>query len=218
MSKALLDNDVLYKTTMYGLTLPLLNSKPYGAQSFHILGAAKFIIRKKLTRKPPVRGVPQALSEFELVLQQLREIEPTKEEISLAAEFEFCASHENQSLDVGESLLCAVLLLRNKDYIFTGDKRAIITISKLLSLEKARRLAGKLVCLEQLFKHLILHMNPSEIRSSICNALHVDTALTICFHCHSPEYSTQGFIDGLTSYIDSLSTNAPQVLRESSDN
>lgn len=46
-AEALVDNDVLYKTSMYGFAQSIFQTEPYGATQFHILGAAKFIIRKK---------------------------------------------------------------------------------------------------------------------------------------------------------------------------
>ena len=81
MTKALLDTDILYKAIMYGLESQLLNLKTRSVNSFHILGAAKFMISKKLSKRPPTRGLDCSLQDFEMLLTQLNELEPTDEEI-----------------------------------------------------------------------------------------------------------------------------------------
>ena len=77
MSVALVDNDVLFKTAMYGLALSLLKAEPYGAQQFQALGAARFMISKRLAKRPPARGTEVALAEFEALLAQFSALEPT---------------------------------------------------------------------------------------------------------------------------------------------
>lgn len=212
MSVALIDNDVLYKTAMYGLALALLGTEPVGAKQFHTLGAARFMISKKLTRRPPTRGVKLALQEFEALLAKLSALEPTDEEIALAAELEYLASQQGYALDGGESLLCAILITRDCDYLFTGDKRAITAIGLLVPQQGCKPLAGRVVCLEQLFKELLGHVDPAVVRLAVCAEPRVDTALTNCFACHSPTPAVEGFFEGLDSYVGSIDTAAPGVL------
>lgn len=214
MSVVLVDNDVLYKTAMYGLAISILEAAPYGAQQFHALGAARFMIPKKLCKRPPARGTELALAEFEALFARINALEPTDKEIALAAELEFLASRQGQPLDGGESLLCSILLTRCYGYLFTGDKRAITAVGRLLSQENCKPLAGKLVCLEQLFKKLLAHMAPTAIRSAVCAEPNVDRALTTCFACHSAAPEAEGFFEGLNSYVGSIHNAAPGVLHE----
>lgn len=214
MSVALIDNDVLYKTAVYGLALPLLKSAPYGAEQFYILGAARFMISKKLAKRPPVRGPEKALLEFELLLAQISALEPTAEEIALAAELEYLAGQQGHALDGGESQLCAVLITRNHDYLFTGDKRAISAVSALLSQEPCALLAKKLVCLEQLIRQLLEHITPAAVRSAVCLEPDIDRALSNCFACQSKTPDVNHFLEGLNSYVGSIRTGAPSVLHD----
>lgn len=214
MSVALVDNDVLYKTAMYGLALPLLKAEPYGAQQFHALGAARFMISKRLARRPPTRGAELALAEFEALLAQFDALEPTDGEITLAAELEYLAVQQRQALDGGESLLCAILIKRGCDYLFTGDKRAITAIGTLLFQEGCKSLAGKLICLEQLIKQLLTCVAPIVVRSAVCAEPNVDRALTNCFSCHSTAPVVEGFLEGLNSYVANIHATAPGVLHE----
>lgn len=212
MTEALLDNDILYKTAMYGLTTSLLNAAPFGADQFHMLGAAKYMVSKRLTKKPPTRGSEQATAEFHAALERIKELEPTNEETKLAAELEFLASELNLELDGGESLLCAVLIMRAAGYLFTGDKRAIKAVACLLADEKAACLARKLVCLEQLIVAILQTGDATNVRAAICGEPNVDKALTNCFGCHSKFPQEASWREGLASYIHDLQNAAPGAL------
>lgn len=214
MSVALVDNDVLYKTSVYGLAHSLIETKPRGASEFHALGAARFMISKRITKRPPVRGAEAALREFEALLGKLGVLEPTQEEVVLAAELEYLAGQAGQSLDGGESLLCAILITRAWDLVFTGDKRAITAVSMLLPQQVCKPLAGRLVCLEQLFLHLLSVADPVAVRAAVCSERHADRALTSCFACHSEVAATEGFFEGLDSYVRALRAAAPGVLSD----
>ena len=60
MKHAFVDNDVLHKTAAYGFLHALVGSSPLGVQKFGMLGAAKYEVIKKLTKKPPQRGADLA--------------------------------------------------------------------------------------------------------------------------------------------------------------
>lgn len=212
MSIALVDNDVLYKTAMYGLALSLLGTEPFGAKQFHMLGVTRFMISKKLTKRPPARGAELALQEFDALLAKLSVLEPTNDEVVLAADLEYFAGQRGYALDGGESLLCAILLTRGSDYLFTGDKRAIMAIGMLIPQQSCKPLAGRVVCLEQLFKELLSRVDPAVVREAVCAEPKVDTALTNCFACHSPAPAVDGIFEGLNSYVGSIRTAALGVL------
>ena len=70
----------------------------------------------------------------------------------MAADLEFRAQTTGLDLDVGESQLCAVLVMRMVPMLLTGDKRAISAIEHLFDLEpRIGWIAGRVYCLEQLF-------------------------------------------------------------------
>lgn len=213
MVTSLMDNDVLHKATAYGLfasmlAIPRLNKEVYGA-----LGTAKFVVGKKLSKRPPSRGVDVALAEFTAALGMLKEIEPTPEEVETAAYIERQAQQQNLELDTGESILCAVLLSRHLGHLLTGDKRAIKAIEALNAAgQYSGTFKSKMICLEQLIYWLVNNYEVNKIRGAVCADRAVDNALTSCFSCYSPEVPNDACIEGLKSYIQSLKQAAPTVL------
>lgn len=212
MSVALVDNDVLYKASMYGLLSKVFESKPMGAIEFFALGAARFMVRRKLLRRPPARGGETAVEQFDALSDILGSVEPSEEETALAADLEYTALQNGHSLDGGESQLCAILVMRAGQRLFTGDKRAIIAISGLLTVAPCEYLSGRVVCLEQLFSHLLDFIDPGELRAAVCSEPSADTALANCFACRSDAPSREVFEEGLNSYIRSLNGQAPAAL------
>lgn len=213
MTQALVDNDVLVKKSAYGLLLSLLRSKPYGADKFAMLGAAKYVVPKSLKRKLDAELLQAALREFEEATMFIVAIEPTREEIKLAAELEFAAQESNLELDGGESQLCAVLILRSQALLFTGDKRAIVAIGGLMVDGEHAMLRGNVVCLEQLFLWQLRTMDGALVRSAVCGKPpRIDMALSLCFGCYSGGSSLESALEGLGSHIGDLARKAPGVL------
>jgi hypothetical protein len=208
-----MDNDVLHKTTAYGLFAGMLAMSRLQKEVYGALGTAKFVVGKKLTKRPPSRGVDAALAEFTAALGMLKEIEPTSEEVETAANIERLAQLQNLELDTGESILCAVLLARHLGHILTGDKRAIKAIEVLNATGPySNKFKSKIICLEQLFYWLANDHEIQKVRNAVCTDKAVDNALTSCFSCYSPEVPNEACIEGLNSYILSLKQDAPNVL------
>lgn len=213
MGTAYIDNDILHKFGAYGLLQDLLSIHPFGGRSFFMLGAACYIVRKKLQKKPPARGLDRTLAELDASFSCITVVEPTQEEIKLAAELEFAAQELNVDLDPGESILCAAFLIRGGDYIFTGDKRAVHALEALLVSGSASTvLRNRVACLEQLLLVLLETKQSDLIRSAICAEQLVDKALTICFSCRSENTNAASWKEGLSSYIKDLHKQAPTVL------
>lgn len=213
MGDVYIDNDVLHKITVYGLAMDILLAKPMDAERYFFLGAARFIIAKKLRKKPPSRGMVTVLAELEAVLQVISPIEPDEPEVRLAAELEFAAREANVDLDGGESILCATLLVRGNGFLLTGDKRAAKAIQRLIDERIAPPgLVQRLICLEQLFLWMLRDTDGVRIRASVCRDEAVDTALATCFSCRSEQSTIESWQEGLRSYIGDLERSAPDVL------
>lgn len=213
MVTSLMDNDVLHKITAYGLFNSALKIPSVRHEVYGVLGTAKYVVGKKFKKSPPSWGLESVLVEFNAALQHLVEIEPTHEEVTAAANFEYQAQCLNLDLDTGESILCAVLLIRQLNHILTGDKRAIKAVEALTTAENVSgNFESKLVCLEQLFLWLVNEHEVCNIRAAVCAEKIVDRALTNCFSCCSPEVPDESCLDGLKSYIASLKQVAPTVL------
>jgi hypothetical protein len=208
----LIDNDVLHKSLLYGLTEELILAINAN-QASAILGAAPFLIRKKMEKLVPELRQP-ALERLSATLATVQILEPTGEEIAHAAELELAAQLAGVDLDPGESQLCAAMLRRSLDRLITGDKRAIAALEVLLgSRSELNAMAGKVLCLEQCFiLSLSRGADHDTFRVKICGSFSPDKALAICFRCHSIEQALEDTLACLRSYVEDLRHKAPTFL------
>jgi hypothetical protein len=210
--KAVCDNDVLLKGVCYGFLEALIStvpeSKPVG-----VLASSRFIVRKKISKMRLNRPGAQSLGDFDAFIAVSEIIEPSKEEQVIAARFESAAQVMALNLDAGESQLLAVAISRCVEWLLTGDKRAIVSVELLLrELPELNYFAGRIRCLEQLVRSLILATSAATVRAAICAEPLVDTALRICFACSSSKADHADILEGLDSYIEDLRKRAQTVL------
>jgi hypothetical protein len=157
--------------------------------------------------------VDDALAELALVLERAELLEPTETEIVLAANIEARAAEGSHELDSGESQLAAMVVSRGLPLLQTGDKRAIRGLEAMLDVvSELVRITGRVMCLEQLVHAAVSRGSLDDLRGPICRERAVDTALAMCFACHSPDPSADDVLDGLASYIGNLRDDAPRVL------
>ncbi len=210
---ALVDNDILFKVACFGLfeALILPNCQPEG--SVGILGAARYVVPKKLQRSLEAAIANTAKAAFQTFLDVAEIIEPTEDEQVMAADFELAAQRAAVALDSGESQLCAVLIARGLPLLWTGDKRAICALEHLFDSDaRLTALAGKLKCLEQLVLQPLSAENYSQFRIAICRQSGTDKTLSICFSCRVEEATLEGTTAGLKSYINDLRSQAKRIL------
>jgi len=209
---AVVDNDVLLKGACYGLLPTLIgtvtNNDPVG-----ILGASRFVVPTYIKRNQ-LRGDPAlAESHFESFLATSEVLEPSSGEQLIAASFEAAAQQLALNLDVGESQLVAILISRHLSWLLTGDKRAIVSIEKLVDVDaRLEEVAGKIKCLERLVADALGKGDDAQIGQAICGEPSVDKTLSICFGCHSSNADAATALEGLDSYIRHLRKSAPRVL------
>lgn len=210
--RAIVDNDILLKASLYDLLADVMNAVPNDGK-VGILGAARFVVLRKIRKQIPQCLVSTVEARFCDFLAGNEELEPTEEEQELAASLEALAQKSSLNLDAGESQLVAILVLRGLPWLLTGDKRATTAIEKLHGREAGlSALTGKIVSLEQLIRKLLAATEMASIRSKICSMPDVDKTLTICFGCASAETSLAVVEEGLDSYIANLRSGAPRVL------
>lgn len=208
----LIDNDILLKGACYRLLAELITDN-CGTDQIGYLAAARFVLTRKI-RQANLRG-DAARAEAELLefLAEHIAIETTMEEKALAASLEATAQSVPVNLDTGESQLLAALILRTLPRLLTGDKRAIITIELLIdAAAEIAGASGKITCLEQLMRNVVMRGDVAVIRATICGEPAVDRALSICFSCSNPEPSKESVAVGLESYIADLRRKAPRAL------
>ncbi len=204
MAEIVLDNDILLKGACYCLLLDIIMAAPSTIEKTGVLGAAKYICRNLLTR----RGLEEALAFLDQTIDKFEQLEPTAIETSVAADIELKAQHSGLDLDVGESMLCAIVDLRGISKLLTGDKRAIISIERLLS----QRWQERILCLEQLIRRVMAAIDPVAVRDKICAAQEADKALSVCFSCATRTGHASAWTAGLDSYISDLRKKAPTTL------
>lgn len=211
--EVLVDNDILLKAACYGLLDELLSRGRSSAKQLGILGAARFVVTKKIRKRALGKDKDVVIKLFAAFTDRVTIVEPTADEQVMAADFEFAAQRAGLALDAGESQLCAVFVARALRQLYTGDKRAIHAMEGLLGADaRLGSMIGKVVCLEQLVLRAISEDNVSSFRATVCSEPEIDTALTICFSCTSANAPLEGIIYGLNSYIKDLRTRASQVL------
>lgn len=215
MAEAVVDNDVLFKSVCYGFWDPLLAAMPPGVQSTGILGTARFVLPKLLRKRPP-RRMDKAQDELNHALRTLEVLEPTETESRLAAQLEFEAQRQSLPVHGGESLLVAIVFVRNLRWLLTGDRAAIEGLGRLVfptDLDPTR-LYGRIACFEQAICRLLETLDARSVRAAICAEREVDTCLRVCFSCASPETSEASWREGLDNHIKDLRTRTGALLME----
>jgi hypothetical protein len=211
--KAVVDNDILFKGACYGILSDLLAAHNDGVGAIGILGAARFVIPKKIKRAKLLGSIESAEKNLMTFLAQCKILEPTIDEQMLAAEFELAGQKLGVNLDIGESQLCAIVARRIIPLLLTGDKRAIIAIEELLSNgADLDSLCGRIKCLEQIWLSALEQTDFEKMRVAVCAEPEIDKTATICFACSSQQVSADDVVEGLHSYIKYLRLKAIRVL------
>src|SRR5947209_8193833 len=98
-----MDNDVVYKGICYGVLSDIVQPYNGTADAIGVLGAARFVVAKKIHKTTFKRNHELLEQELKRFLSAAIQLEPTDGEQSLAAEFESAAQHLGLNLDAGES-------------------------------------------------------------------------------------------------------------------
>ncbi|MFC6046779.1 hypothetical protein ACFPYM_02900 [Methylobacterium hispanicum] len=199
-SGIIIDNDVVLKVCAYRHHGEMLAAFNVGGLSVSILNIARFTIRSHLARPGRIIDRASTAAAFEELLNYVELLEPTSEEIELAAELEERASSAALDFDTGESQLVAILISRAAALLVTGDKRAIVALAGIALHE----VTGRVACLEQLVTVLLAGERYAGLRECVCAEPHADRAVTNCFACRNASVTVEDIFDGLSSYISHL--------------
>jgi hypothetical protein len=206
--RVLLDNDVVLKMASYRLGSELIIATTDDEVPPSILVVATHVVRSLIDRSKKLLDKGAAKAELEAILDKVQQLEPTQEEIVLAADFEQAADELALEFDGGESLLFAILLKRKARRIVTGDKRAIRALEQISTADGH----GCIACFEQLIATIAASAGHSGLRTNICAEPDTDKAMTVCFSCGQATAKPSNIDDGLSSYINSIRQTAPNVL------
>ena len=215
--RILADVDLVIKLICFKLSSSLMKSLLENNQIIEVLESTKYVVSKRVHKVFEKKDDRKIKLELENFSASCSYIEPSGEDLFLAAEIEKVSQLKNLSMDTGESILCAIAINRSTKfltYIATGDKRAIKSISQIKpSLEKINYLNGKFICLEQIIIGLIRGGNLIQIRKNICRAPNLDKTLSICFSCTGSNGQPKvEIINGLNSYINDLDDKSDNIL------
>lgn len=208
--RALIDNDILLKGSCLGLLRLLVGPSP---TETGVLSASRYVLPPKVRRLRAGDAASAAIDELMRYIYLAAELEPTERETQLAADLEFTAQTAGLQLDVGESQLCAMAVMRAVPALLTGDKRAISSLERLVDHEpRIGAIAGRVYCLEQLVASLLPKLEVNAVREVVCRKPIVDRALANCFSCSGTEARRETVTQGLTSYIEAVRASARRVL------
>jgi predicted nucleic acid-binding protein len=210
--KAVVDNDILLKGACYGLLSDLVHGTA-GGVAVGVLGAARFVVIKRIRKLNLCLDPSFAVACLETFLNSAQSVEPSTNEQIIAASLEAAAQKLAVSLDAGESQLAAIAISRNISAVLTGDKRAIVALEILMdSYTPLVALTAKVHCIEQLFRRLISANKFAMMRNAICKESGIDKTLSICFSCTQPNIELTSVVEGLDSYIAALRKVATRML------
>jgi len=207
------DNDLILKSVCYGLAEAFWPEAEL--KSIGVLGAARYVVRHEIDRASLNRGPEAAQSDLSLLLGRCKELEPTEEEISLAAEIELCGQENGLALDNGESQLAALVVTRDLRLLETGDKRAINGLEEARShIEALDALRGRVRCLEQIARRAIdIEEDFGGFSTGVCAEPSVDRSLSICFGCFGDSPADRSTAcEALDQYIREVRRSAPDML------
>ncbi len=115
-------------------------------------------------------------------------------------------------IDEGEALMFALMAENSSWFLATGDRRALVALSKNKDLTKLRAsLAGRLVCLEMMLRKLVRADGVEKIAAAFAPVRDCDTKLRVVFS-EANATSLDGCLEGIDSYLAGLRREVDQNL------
>lgn len=206
-----LDSDIVLKFGRYCSSDLLFMVTSFGDRAPLIVSAARFACRARARRwavADPEIGVT-----IENILARVRLIEPSSDDIAVAADLEEARQRRGLALDAGESLLFAITAARPGLFSVTGDKRAIAALGAI----GLPGLNSRIACFEQLLATLMAYGQGGALRAAVCADATVDRTAAICFQCQATGVDDATVVGALVSYIEALRGQAPNLLLPGSE-
>lgn len=205
------DNDILLKAVRLDCVSVFWPSP----QLIGVLGAARFVLRSRVGREKLADADASVDARMVSLFESVSVLEPTSDELDLAADLEREAQRRALPLDSGETQLAAMAATRQLALFTTGDKRAVARFETMRQVAHwLDALTGRVRCLEQLVAAVVAdHAVFPEFALRVCADPHADTTLSICFGClggSSP--AATDVTDCLDSYISDVRQTAPTLL------
>ena len=214
MANALVDNDLIEKMARWQCLDHLPPSLSVDHKAVLVLGALRYVVGARLSR---THGEPvcRPLMEF---LDLVSVLEPTENEISLAASIEEISLAEGLDIDVGESQLFAVALMRAETMVATGDKRAVCSCAGIEpNFPEIAGLRGRIISTEQVLARLLGLLDHGAVRARVCADKSADKTAEICFSCSREDVPVADVLSALESYQKDLAKRSKHYTLASLD-
>ncbi len=167
------------------------------SEKLFVLGALRYVVGSRL-KKSHDEAVNDSFAEF---LSSASELEPSEPEVSLAAAIEEASIALDVDIDVGESQLFAMAILRGNTFVASGDKRAVCGCAQIEPhCPQIEALRGKIISTEQVLAELIALVGYIELRERVCRERNADKTAAICFSCKRDEAKMEDIMAALASY------------------
>ena len=202
-----IDNDVVLKACAFSVGVELTDLANLCGRPPAILGLARFTLATRVKRSKVLVDKVSAAAQLDIVLARVRALEPSPDEVELAAEFEAAANLANLAFDTGESQLVAMLISRGGRALISGDKRAARAMSVVVP-----DLEERMICLEQVLHSMVTRSGLEPLRSAVCLEAASDRAAAICFQCSSQEITPEEVLSALESYSSALRREVGKLL------
>lgn len=116
----------------------------------------------------------------------------------------------------GEAALIVATRSQTDFLLLSGDKNCMRGLAEIPE-QIYKRLCGRVICLEQIILKLIEVKGFEFVRDRVLPMVSCDKALQICCGYSAPA-SEESVISGLTSYINNIQQQAPNLLADLRDN
>lgn len=206
------DTDVILKVAGYAVgeeaVAVLGRTAPPAA-----LGLTHLISPKQLAKRRGVVDREAALAALRALLGLLGSLEPSDDEVELAAELAAQAQAEDLPLNTGEAQLTAIAIKRALPLLVSGDKRALAALAALFPPgEKRAALQGRMMCFEQLVAALAGEIGEEAIRERICREPDMDTTMRLACSCGREAWTPEQLYEACDSYIEGIRRLAGDLL------
>lgn len=190
----LLDSDIARKMAQYTLIDDMVTCLRCEHSDLAVLPQLKFQLRIGTAKALQILGGEDAV-------EAATKLIGAAQEISLGPEAANTILKLNRpDIDSGEQVLFAALLLDSSRHLISGDKRAMVALSLIETIDQVW---ASLRCLEELVLFMVHHMAFDALSASIRGRADADIALSIVFG-RSQEAPKAHVIEGLGSYLNQL--------------
>lgn len=198
----LLDSDVARKLVQYDLIAELICGLKCKETDLAVLPQLKYQLGLNLA---DTSKAMQKLGTLQAVAAAIRLVTHAAEVTITADAANPILNLNYPDLDSGEKTLLAALAARSNDELITGDKRALIAISKINTLP-IKNLWARILSLEEAIFIIITSNKFDDISNKIYNLPNVDKAINLIFG-KSVKNDFETVKEGLMSFIKSLNND-----------